>query len=196
MRISITIMAVSACIALTACDRKPNGNSTDIAGNTPATNESIPPQDVIASLSGQDFANTLAASDAFEIASSRLAADKAPTPAVKDFARKMIDAHMASTDKLKTETVTLTPTITPDAGLSPDQQQKLDGLRTLTGAAFERTYVADQVTAHETALGIVQAYSESGDVPVLKAIATDAVAMISDHLKRARALSSGKTPTG
>jgi len=196
MRLSIIIAAASACIALAACNRNPEGNSTDTVASS-AANESPPPQsEAVSSLSGQDFANTLAAGDAFEIASARLAVDKASRPAVKDFARKMIDAHAASTDKLKKVTAGLSPAVRPDATLSVNQQQMLDRLKTLEDTAFEQTYVADQVTAHETALGVVQAYSEGGDVPALKSFATEAVAMVSDHLKHARGLGTPPVSTG
>lgn len=195
MRIVITIAV--ACVALAACNRNPERNATDTVTNGPAANENLPaPSEAASSLSGQDLANTLAASDAFEIASSRLAVDKAPTPAVKAFAHKMIDAHSASTQKLKKVAAGLSPVVKPDAALSVKQQQDLDRLKTLDGATFEQAYVADQVTAHETALGVVQAYSEGGDVPALKTFATDAVAMVSDHLKQARALGTAPASTG
>lgn len=197
MRLSIIIAAASACIALTACNRNPERNATDLATNGPAANESAAPESqAVSTLSGQDFASTLAASDAFEIESARLAVDKAPSPAVKDFARRMIEAHSGSTDKLKKVTAALSPAVKPDATLSVNQEQMLDRLKTLDGAAFEQAYVADQVTAHQTALGVVQAYAEGGDVPALKTFAADAVTMVSDHLKQARELGTEPVSAG
>jgi len=108
----------------------------------------------------------------------------------------MIDAHGLSTEKLKKIAGALSPAVRPAATLSVNQQQMLDRLKTLDGAAFERAYVTDQVTAHETALGVVQAYSEGGDVPALKSFAADAVTMVSDHLKQARTLGPPPVSTG
>ena len=48
----------------------------------------------------QSFANIAAASDAFEIETSRLALANGASAAVKSYANKMIEAHTASTAKL------------------------------------------------------------------------------------------------
>ncbi|SKB45590.1 protein of unknown function [Sphingopyxis flava] len=116
------------------------------------------------------------------------------SPSIKAFARKMVDAHTASTDKLKKEVATLTPAIKPDPALSGDQQKKLDALQQLTGTAFEQAYIADQVAAHEAALGVVQAYADNGTEPVLKRFAADATKMVSDHLDEARRLAASAPP--
>ncbi|MBW8911104.1 MAG: DUF4142 domain-containing protein, partial [Sphingomonas sp.] len=49
---------------------------------------------------GMDFANTAAKSDAFEIATSKLAQANATSKEVKDFAAEMIKAHTDSTSKI------------------------------------------------------------------------------------------------
>lgn len=185
----MTVLAAS--LALAACDQNPN-NETPGSGveGTPMANEVVPPEPVMTSLPRQDFADTVAASDAFEIASARLAAEKASTPEIKAYAQKMIEAHNTSTEKLKKEAAALTPAIKPDPVLSLEQQKKLDELGKLSGAEFERVYVADQIAAHEKALEVVQAYSADGDEPKLKTFATDAVKMVSDHLAEARKLSA------
>lgn len=189
MRITTGMTAIAACFALAACDQPSTNQTADgRADGSPVPGETATPEPTATALSGQDFANTLAAGDAFEIAASRLAVDRAPTPAIKAFAQKMIDAHTASTDRLKKDGATLTPAITPDPALSAEQQQKLDALKPLAGMAFEQAYMADQIAAHETALGVVQAYAASGSDPILKRIAADAVKMVSDHLDEARRL--------
>ena len=194
MRIITGMTAIMASLSLAACDQPPADTTVDgRADESPVPGEVAPPEPTVASLSGQDFANTLAAGDAFEIAASRLAVDRAPTPAVKAFAQKMIDAHTVSTDRLKKDGATLTPAIKPDPALSSEQQQKLDALKPLTGTAFELAYMTDQVAAHEAALGAVQAYAASGSDPVLKRLAADAVRMVSEHLDEARRLAQPGT---
>lgn len=191
MRIVTGITAVMASLSLAACDQPPadraTGDRTDLS---PIPGEAMPPEPAAASLSGQEFGDTLAASDAFEIAASRLATDRAPTPTVKAFAQKMVDAHTASTDRLKKDGATLTPAIKPDPALSAEQQQKLDALKPLTGTAFEQAYLKEQVAAHEAALGVVQAYAASGSDPVLKRFAAEAIKMVSEHLEEARRLAT------
>lgn len=179
-------MTATAVLALAACNQKPAEQPADTnADNVPAQEVATP-----AALPAQDFANRLAASDAFEVESSRLAVERAPTPSIKAFAQKMIDAHTASTDRLKKDSASLGPAITPDPAPSAEQKQKLDALRSLTGTAFEQAYMADQVAAHEAALGVVRSYAENGSEPVLKRFAADAVKMVSDHLDEARGLAT------
>lgn len=191
MRIMTAMTAIAASLALAACDQPAADRTTDgRADGSPVP--VAPPEEAVPPLSAQAFANTLAAGDAFEIAASRFAADRAPTPSVKAFAQKMVDAHTASTDRLKKDAAALTPAIKPDPTLSAEQQQKLDALKKLTGTAFEQAYIADQVAAHEAALGIVRTYAANGDVPELKRFAADAVKMVSEHLAEARRLA---TPT-
>lgn len=189
MRITTGMTAIAVGLALAACDQPSTNQTADgRADGSPVPGETAPPEPAATALPGQDFADALAASDAFEIAASRLAVDRAPTPAVKAYAQKMIDAHTASTDRLKKDGATLSPAVTPDPTLSAEQQQKLDALKPLTGTAFEQAYMADQIAAHETALGVVQAYAASGSDPTLKRLAADAVEMVSDHLGEARRL--------
>jgi predicted outer membrane protein len=62
---------------------------------------------------GHAFVNMAAASDAFEIETSKLAVINGASAAVKKFAGQMITAHEGSTAKLKALTETLSPVLTP-----------------------------------------------------------------------------------
>ena len=85
----------------------------------------------------------------------------------------MITAHTASTAKLKSTAATLSPAVTPDDTLSPGQQQKLDDLKGLHGAAFDSAYAAAQVDAHQAALDALNGYAASGDNAALKELAKE-----------------------
>lgn len=137
---------------------------------------------------GQAFANAAAASDAFEIQTSRLAATKASSAKVKRFAREMIKAHTDSTAKLKTAAAAAAPAITPNPALTPDQQQTLDALSAKSAADFDRAYADAQRRGHQATLDALQAYSASGDVPSLKSFATSLVPTVTAHLNMAKSL--------
>jgi len=192
MRPMIGVAMMGACLALSACNRNPAENATGPTNNGVVTNETAQQQP--APLSGPQFASFIAANDTFEIASSELAVDKAPSPWVKDFARRIGEAHKGSVARLKSVTATATPPIKADATLSADQQQKLDALKSLSGDAFEKRYVADQIAAHEAALATVQAYAQGGDLPFLQGFAKNEAGMLSEDLKLARQVES--TPKG
>lgn len=188
---SKVLMIVSAsALALAACGQRNEeaGDDTNVALGNGVTIDNGVTADAALPTSAQGFANTAAASDRFEIESSRLAASQGQSAAIKSFAEKMISAHQESTAKLKTTLSGLTPAITPDDTLSAAQQADLDGLRGKTGAEFDTAYAAAQVKAHQATLDALNAYAASGDTPALKEFASGLVPTVTAHLNMAKGL--------
>lgn len=181
------IIIVSGMLAVAACGQKNEAANSDVNVVTDngtvvnAAAESSP-------LTSQGFANAAAASDKFEIETSKLAAGSAQSAAVKSFAAKMITAHTASTAKLKAAAATLSPAVTPDDRLSSDQQQKLDTLKGLHGADFDTAYASAQVDAHQAALDALNGYAASGDNATLKDMAKGMIPTVTAHLNMAKSL--------
>lgn len=178
---------------LSGCSRdadNTNQMANDLAMNnvevvTP--DETVPVTTTGQPLTGRSFADAMAASDAFEIQSAKLAATKAQDAKVKDFAAMMAKAHTESTAKLKAAAQTA-KLAAPSPLLAPEVQARLDDLGKLTGAAFDKQYMAEQVTAHQSALDMLNGYGASGDVPEYKALAQSLAPVVADHLERARAI--------
>ncbi|MBS0479066.1 MAG: DUF4142 domain-containing protein [Proteobacteria bacterium] len=182
--------------ALAACGSRSDiavTNTTDTTTTATTNDAAAPPTDnmtmVAATPTGQQFADIVAKSDAFEIASARLAQTNADAAAVKSFAAKMIAAHTDSTAKIKKAAAAASPAITPDPALTADQQSQLDELGKLKGADFDRAYIAGQVAAHDQALALVRLYADKGEVPSLKAAAAEIAPVVQDHVVMLRALS-------
>ena len=194
----VKIALAAATLALAGCNQKNEPAQTNVSDNAISTNVSsenassgMPTENgAITSevTSGQTFANTAAASDAFEIASSKLALTRATSDAVKTFAQKMIDVHTASTAKVKAAAASANPAITPDATLSKDQQQEMSALQSASKSAFDAAYIDDQVSVHQAALGGLKNYASNGDVEALKSVATQLVPIVTAHLNAAQAL--------
>lgn len=190
MRQGTTLTLSITALALAGCGPKAETTTT---ATTIADNGTVagPAMDNIAApmvSPGQAFANTAAASDAFEIATSQLAATASASPAVKAFAAKMIAAHTDSTAKLKSAAASSAPAITPDPTMTADQEKTLADLKTMTGAGFDKAYVSAQVDAHQATLDALKAYSATGDVPQLKTFATGLVPIVTAHLNMAKGL--------
>lgn len=191
MRQAILITVSVAALALASC-----GPKTDTANTTTVTTENMSVADDMAvndtaapvASAGQTFANTAAASDAFEIATSKLAATNAKSPAIKSFATKMITAHTDSTAKLKTASAAASPALTPDPTMTAEQQAKLAELQGKTGADFDTAYAAAQAEGHQKTLDALKAYAASGDVPELKSFANTLVPIVTGHLNMAKGL--------
>ncbi len=175
--VSIAALAVAGCGKKESPAPQPTSDAATDIGAAPADLSS-----------GQAFANAAAASDTFEIETSKLAAGQAASAKVKTFATNMIKAHTESTAKLKSAAASAAPAITPSATLNPTQQQTLDTLKTKSGADFDAAYAKAQVEGHQAALDALKAYSTSGDVPSLKSFATEMVPTVTAHLNMAKGL--------
>ena len=126
-------------------------------------------------------------SDLYEIESSRLAIQRAPTPAVKQFAQMMIDHHTMTTQQVTqaAQAAGLTP---PPPTLLPPHRAMVDKLQPLNDAAFERMYLQQQRVAHRMALALHQNYATDGDTPQLRQVAGTAVPIVQRHIDQLRSL--------
>lgn len=145
-------------------------------------------QAVTATPTGQEFLNTAAKSDAFEIAAAKLALTNGASQAVRDFAADMIKAHTESTAKLKAAAATASPALTPDATLTADQTEDLAELGKKKTAEFDEAYIDDQVDAHQTALALMRDFAEHGDVASLKTAAGEIAPVVQKHLDHVKSL--------
>jgi putative membrane protein len=187
MKHSVLFAVSIAALSLAGCSKKaetPAADSSSAASDVNLT----PPVAATSTSPGQAFADTAAASDTFEIETSKLAATKGQSAKIKHFAEEMIKAHTDSTAKLKTAAAAASPAITPAPALTPAQQQTLDALSAKSGADFDRAYADAQRSGHQATLDALKAYSATGDVPSLKAFAAQLVPVVTAHLNMAKGL--------
>lgn len=189
MKFTAIAIVPAAALALAGCGHKETA-AVDNGTMAVPMNEGNDMMAAPAASAGQTFANAAAASDAFEIASSRLALTSSSSAAVKRFAQTMITAHTGSTAKLKTAAGGAAPAITPDPTLTADQQTALAGLQGKTGKTFDEAYIAAQTDGHQKTLDTLRAYAATGDVPALKSFATTMSPIVAAHLNMAKALKS------
>jgi len=198
----LTLISVSALALTAACTSQ--GNTT-AANDTLASDVAMPTAndgmaanvgaansgtDAAMALSDQDFADTMGASDMFEIESGKLARTKAESADVKSFAAMLIIDHNKSTGDLKKAAAAAKPAIIPVPKMTAEQESNLAALRSATpGAAFDTLYLSQQIPAHEKALATLKSYAASGANADFKAFATKTQGPVSMHLERARALS-------
>ena len=198
MRYLVTTSALGAVLALGACNAANDGRADSAANAVEATadvtgarveNATESAADAVTPTpSPQDFVNTAAKSDAFEIAAAKLAEKNAASAEVRSFAAQMIKAHTESTTKIKTAAGKASPAITPDATLTADQVDDLAELGQLTRAKFDAEYIDGQVDAHESALALMQGFARGGADAGLKAVAGEIAPIVEGHLKMARDL--------
>ncbi|WP_010186562.1 DUF4142 domain-containing protein [Sphingomonas sp. PAMC 26605] len=140
----------------------------------------------------RDFVDAMAHADAFEILEAQTALAQSADPDVRAFATKMLGDHVAL-DRALADAAAKAGLRPPAKGVGADQAPLLNGLQSLTGAAFDRTYLQHQRQAHQAALTEAQAYAASGDDPDVRALAARAVQTIAAHRAMAEQM-SGQTP--
>ena len=195
-RPSPSILApLALAAALSACGSRTDATVTTTIDATATPNDRLiaaPPQEtgmMAATPSAQQFADLAAKSDAFEIAAAKLAQTNGASAAVKAFATRMIAAHTESTAKIKAAAAAASPAITPDATLAgTDYPTGWPISGKLTGADFDKAYVAGQIDAHNQALSLLQLYATGGTDPSLKAAAGGIIPVVKEHLVMVRAL--------
>jgi len=136
-----------------------------------------------------DYVAMAGQSDLFEIKSGQLAETKAANPAIKKFAQQMVDDHTKTTKMVMAALKASGMQDAPPASLSADQQTMLAELKSESGEAFDKTYIAQQLKAHQDALALQSGYADGGDDPKLKAAAGKIVPVVKIHLAMQQGLS-------
>ncbi|AVA25184.1 DUF4142 domain-containing protein [Rhizobium sp. NXC24] len=135
----------------------------------------------------EDFVKEAATSDMFEIASSKLALERADD-ATKSFAQQMIADHQKTTSQLK-QMVTSGKVKAPlPTAMSSSQQKMLNKLKGLQGADFTKQYHSDQVSAHKDAVDLFKRYGNKGKNADLKTWAASTEPALEHHLQMAQDL--------
>jgi putative membrane protein len=190
--------AAALSMALAACGSKDNA-ANDATDNMLAANEANAMDNgammandmnatATAPMTAQAFADAASASDAYEIAASKLAETKAGSADVKTFAAQMVKDHTKSTADLKAAAAKTEGNPIPAGVMTSEQQANMTKLQGLTGADFDKEYVSQQVAAHENALAALQGYAAGGDSAPLKDFAGKTATVVEGHLDMAKKL--------
>ena len=122
-----------------------------------------------------------------EIEGSQLALEKTESPEVKHFAEMMIkDNGLMVKEAAK---LAQTKGVTPPDGPSVVQTTEITALKALTGGAFDAMYVNRiGVASHEATVEMFEKASNEAQDADVRAMATDTLPKLREHLKMARDL--------
>jgi len=155
---------------------------------TPAAPPPPPPVDLNNLLMAPGFLAHAASGDQFEIQSSQLALQASQNPAVRNFASLLIADHSRMSQAMAAA-ATSAGIAPPAPALLPEQQAALAQLQAAgTGPNFDMAFRQAQIAGHQGALGLMQNYATSGDVPALRTAAQQAIPTIQMHLQQAQML--------
>ena len=198
MPIHRTVPALVLAVALGACN---SHRDRDVATNTPAAAETgtvsadtAGTTSAVAPSSDLSDANIVALLDHANAADSTagaLAATKATNPQVKQFAKLMMSEHHAlrkqGADLAKK--LNLTPEPPANDPVTPLAQQETQALQSAPkGAEFDKTYIDQEVGAHQAVLDLAGKAHDEADNAELKALIEKAKPVIEKHLDMAKKL--------
>lgn len=127
-----------------------------------------------------EYVKKAAASDLFEIESSRVALERSQNGAVRRFAQMMIDHHTMTTQQLAA-----TVRNAPAPQLEEHQRDMIADLRAAPADQFDATYVRQQLSGHMAALSLHGGYMAQGDEAALRQLAQQATPVVASHLEQA-----------
>ena len=136
----------------------------------------------------EDFIKDVAQSSQVEIESSKLAMTKAMSPEVKAFAEQLVKDHEASSKELMDLVHAKNAMWPPDDPGLKAKKQKHESLQTLTGAAFDKEYLEDMISDHESSMARFGRQREYGKDAQIKAFVEKITPKLQEHLKMARDL--------
>jgi putative membrane protein len=165
----------------------PGSNSETMSATEDSTAGAVGTISAEMTHSTKGFAAAAATSDMYEVTAGKIALQRSQNADVKEFAQKMVDAHTATTDKLKG---LLPAGVTPPAHVDDRRQSMLNNLRGASAADFDHRYAVQQVAAHKEADILMRGYANDGEDKSIKSFARDTDKDVKMHLSMAEGLAS------
>jgi len=192
----IGVLTISAIVVLIACGGGSSNNSSNTSmynsnsnsngsyvGN--AANTLSNAASSMMTASPESFAKDAAEGGMAEVKMGQLAEKNAKDPEVKKFGQMMVTDHTKANDELKALAAKKNYQLPNDIG---SNQSTYDKLSKLTGADFDKEYVEDMVSDHETDVKDFQREAENGTDPDVKAFAAKTLPTLQKHLDAIKAI--------
>ena len=173
---------VASTLSLAA--QTPNSSAPAPKPQAPATKTAPPAEIKTAMNADHHFAMEAAEGGMAEVELGQLAADKASNGKVKEFGQRMVNDHGKAGDELKS--IASSKNITLPAEINTKHKATKDRLSKLSGAAFDRAYMAEMVKDHQMDSAAFHKEASTGKDAEIKAFASKTSAMVDEHLKMAR----------
>ena len=176
---------------LAACSR----TETPAADTTPAAPP--PPPPAAPAINDAQIAHIAVTANAIDSAAGALAKQKAAAKSVKDFAQTMVTDHMG-VNKQAVALATKLGVTPEDNDVSRSLKSGADAstatLNGLTGAAFDKAYIDNEVTYHQAVLDAIdKTLVPNAQNAELKGLLEKVRPAIAAHLERAKSIQASLT---
>ena len=141
----------------------------------------------------QNFIDKAAVANKFEIDTSELALKYGKGADVKSFAQQMVTDHNKIGDEFKSTLASANIKPPPDA-LDLAHEAKYAKLRLFTTEnGFDRSYISEQLTAHQDAVELFGDYAANGPTAAVKDFAAKTLPTLQHHLAMVKELNGKYT---
>jgi putative membrane protein len=191
--IVIAVFSAPACaIAAQAATQNTGsiGNPAGLAPNTPGVFEGRPDTrqpntaDVL-------FAHEASIGGQGEIQAAKLAARKAQSQAVKDFANRMVNEHSAAAERLSS--LLKGGAYPASTRLDDEHRVMLEQLGKANGKSFDELYIRGQIVDHQKSVQLYEWIIGNGEDARLQGYAMDVLPAVMQHLEIAKGILSELT---
>jgi putative membrane protein len=179
-------MVLMAAAALTACGGEPPEEELAVPASEAPAAETAP------AVTDPQIAAIVVAANDVDIEAGELARTRASDPEVRSFAERMVTDH-TGVNEAATELVTRLG-VTPETSATSEQlraggEENLRALRDLSGAAFDRAYIDQEVAYHQSVLDAINGtLIPNATNDELRALLEQGAAAVGAHLEHARQL--------
>ncbi|KAA0687374.1 DUF4142 domain-containing protein [Neorhizobium sp. P12A] len=136
----------------------------------------------------QEFAQKASVSNLFEIEAAKIEIANGKAVDAKQFAQDMLRDHVKAA--LPLAEAANDDGVTVSQSLDAEYQQKLEALRMSDAVNVDQAYLSTQVTAHQQAYELFQAYSKDGPDGSLKHAASNMLPDLHMHLTRVQGIAN------
>jgi putative membrane protein len=169
------------------------------AGMDPATATNAPAPSAPRGANAQDelFVLLLGMGSRAEVEAGRMAEGKASRPAVKDFARRMVEDHSKGNEQLTALADRHRMTLPKD--VAPEHKAMRQQLESLSGAALDLAYLRGQLVEHQKTAQLLEWEIGMGQNPQLVRFASAMLPVVLEHLETVQRLwseTTGAAPAG
>lgn len=175
----ITAALCSATLAVSAASNDSTSTSSSTSSNGSLNRRAEMPSNSMLKHGDRSFVEKAAKSNLEEIAISRVAAERATNPQVRDFAQMMVSDHTGASSELMSLASTKGLTL-------PTKDIDVDKWQNRSAKSFDEEYMEKMVSDHKDTVDLFEKEAKKGDDAELTAFANRTLPTLQAHLTKAQ----------
>ncbi|MGZ3196950.1 MAG: DUF4142 domain-containing protein [Croceibacterium sp.] len=180
--IPMLVLASGISLATAACSKHDDNGE---AGNAAATGAATPAPAVTAS-HATDFLTDVIQDNNAEIKFGQAAQAMGSTQAVRDFGKMLVDDHTKANGQASQLATAMNVAV--PSGIKPDAMSAYNTVTGMTGAGFDKDFVATMIKDHQKAIDAFQQEAGSSDPAQVTDFAKQTLPTLKKHLQMAQSL--------